>query len=74
MDTRTLCLEKEGHTYLFQYASGGEDAVIEAMMRLADDREVDFDWMDAATLTFQVAQESAEEACDAIRTDEPARE
>ena len=40
MNTRTLCLEKEGHTYLFRYAQGLEDEVVEEMMCLADDHEM----------------------------------
>ena len=35
MNTRTLHLEKEGHTYLFRYVKGQEDEVVEEMMHLA---------------------------------------
>ncbi|MBN1943020.1 MAG: hypothetical protein JW849_06975 [Phycisphaerae bacterium] len=60
MDAQTLTLEKDGHLYLFRYTSGSEDALIEELMHLADDRSVNFDWLDAATMSFQVAQVAGE--------------
>lgn len=74
MNTRTLCLEKEGHTYLFRYAKGLEDEVVEEMMCLADDDEMDFDWMDAAALSFQVTHYAAEDCFGAMEPDELATE
>ncbi|MCE5277230.1 MAG: hypothetical protein ABFD92_10050 [Planctomycetaceae bacterium] len=53
---RTLSLEKQGHTYLFTYAPGSENQIIDELMRLADDEQCTLDWMDAASLSFQVAQ------------------
>ena len=70
MNTRMLHLEKAGHTYLVKYAPGLEDEVVEELMRLADDRESDFDWMDAAALSFQVTQFAAEDCCDEAQPDE----
>ncbi|HDY65593.1 MAG TPA: hypothetical protein ENH84_05105 [Phycisphaerae bacterium] len=70
MNTRTLHLEKEGHTYLFRYAKGQEDEVVEEMMHLADGGETDFDWMDAAVLSFQVTHYAAEDFFGAMKPDE----
>ncbi|MCE5328523.1 MAG: hypothetical protein LLG01_19140 [Planctomycetaceae bacterium] len=53
---RTITLEKDGHTYLFTYAPGSENQIIDELMRLADDEQCNLDWMDAASLSFQVAQ------------------
>lgn len=69
MNTRTLHLEKAGHTYLVKYAPGLEDEVVEELMYLADDLESDFDWMDAAALSFQVAQFAAEDCCEQVQSD-----
>ncbi len=69
MNTRTLHLEKGGHTYLMKYAPGLEDEVVEELMYLADDCESDFDWLDAAALSFQVTQFAAEDCLDPAEMD-----
>ncbi len=69
-DTQTLTLEKEGHLYLFRYTPGCEDALVEELMYLADDHSLNFDWMDAAALCFQVTQTAAEGTLDGMETDE----
>ncbi len=55
MNIRTLSLAKGGHRYVFRYTAGSEEAVMDRIMRLAEDVGYDFDWLDAATLSFQVA-------------------
>lgn len=70
MDLQTLTLEKDGHTYLFRYTPGAEDALVEELMYLADDRELNFDWMDAAALSFQVTQLAARNVLGERETDE----
>ncbi len=69
MNTRTLHLEKAGHTYLIKYAPGLEDEVVEELMHLADNPESDFDWMDAAALSFQVTQFAAEDCFERVKSD-----
>ena len=69
MTIRTVCLEKAGHRYLFRYAAGLEDDVVEEMMHQADNRDNDFDWMDAATLSFQVTEAAAEDCLGVIKND-----
>lgn len=56
MDTNTLSLTKDGTTFVFRYASGDESRVVDEIMELADDRQCPIDWLDAATLGFQIAQ------------------
>jgi len=60
METRTLMLAKGGHHYIFRYLAGMEDEIVEEIMRLAESRACDLDWLDAATLSFQVAQYAAD--------------
>ena len=59
MTTRTVSFAKEGHQYLFRYEVGLEDEILEAVMALAEDSRANLDWLDAATLSFQVAHEAA---------------
>ena len=70
MDTQTLTLEKDGHAYMFRYTPGCEDALVEELMYLADDHELNFDWMDAAALSFQVTQLAARDTLGEWEPDE----
>jgi len=66
MTTRTLTLAKGGHKYVFRYAPGYEDDVVDEIMRLAEDAQTNLDWLDAATLSFQVAHYAADGCCDIL--------
>ena len=70
MDTRTVELEKNGHLFVVQYGVGLEDDVVEHLMLMADDRESEFDWMDAAALSFEVTQSAASDCIDTMTIDE----
>lgn len=59
MKLSTLSFAKNGHTYIFRYMPGMEDIMVDEIMRMAEDSESDLDWLDAATLSFQIAQEAA---------------
>jgi hypothetical protein len=59
MTLRTVSLSKDGDTWVFRYPAGQEDRIVEEIMYLADDRGSAFDWMDAATLSFQVTELAA---------------
>ncbi len=63
MSMRTVSLTKGSDTYLFRYSTGCEDAIVDEFMRLADDDQADMDWLDAATLSFQVARHAATACC-----------
>ena len=64
MTLQTLRVQKMEHLYLFRYAPGHEDDLVEEVMRLADDPEVDFDWMDATSVSFRVTQDATGPAGD----------
>jgi len=66
MSKRTVQLTKDGHEYVFSYIQGGEGQIVDEIMHLAADSETDFDWLDAATLGFQVAQHAAVDCCTEI--------
>ncbi len=59
MIVKTLCFTKDDNTYLFRYRLGLEDAMVDEIMQMAESREHSLDWLDAATLSFQIAQATA---------------
>ncbi len=59
---RELTLVKGQQNYIFRYESGSEDAVLDTFVDLAQQRNGDFDWFDAAVLSFQLSKHLVEEA------------
>lgn len=55
-DVRQLSLVKGGHRYLFRYQPGHEADVIGAFASLASDGTTEFDWFDAAVLSYQMGR------------------
>ncbi len=49
-----LSLVKGRQHYIFTYHPGCEAELISSLVELADDPRSDFDWLDAAVLSFQV--------------------
>ena len=68
MSARVLSLAKGDHRYIFRYSPGNENQVVDEIMRLADDPQTNLDWLDAATLGFQVAHYTALGCQEAIKT------
>jgi len=59
--TRTLSLMKGRHHFCFRYEAGQEAKVLEAMVDMVHNRELSFDWFDAAVLSHQLGQHLAKE-------------
>ena len=55
MTARVLSMAKGPHRYIFRYTAGSEQQVVDEIMRLAEDPDSCLDWLDVATLGFQVA-------------------
>ncbi len=53
---RQLSLVKGKHRYLFRYQAGCEADIITAFAGLASDPEQEFDWFDAAVLSYQMGR------------------
>ena len=53
---RQLVLNKGSEKYIFRYDDGMEDKLLDAMIEQAKDRRMDFDWFDAAVLSFKLTQ------------------
>jgi hypothetical protein len=58
MDTgrRCLSLAKGRQRYVFWYSEGQESRLLAALVSLAEDSVADFDWFDAAVLSYQMGK------------------
>jgi len=56
MSVRQLSLVKGEHRYAFRYAGGREADVIATFASMAGEPELDFDWFDAAVLSYQMGR------------------
>ena len=60
-DTKTLSLVKGEHHFCFRYDVGQETKVLDALVEMVKQRELGFDWFDAAVLSHQLGQHLAKE-------------
>ena len=51
-----LVLNKGTEKFIFRYDSGCEDELLDALIEQAKDKRTNFDWFDAAVLSFKLAQ------------------
>jgi hypothetical protein len=53
---RHLSLVKGNHRYVFRYQAGREADIIGVFAEMAADAEQEFDWFDAAVLSYQMGR------------------
>lgn len=53
---RQLILNKGAEKYIFRYERGKEDGLLDALIEQAKDKRTNFDWFDAAVLSFKLTQ------------------
>ena len=53
---RQLSLVKGDHRYVFRYQAGREADIIATFASMASDPGKDFDWFDAAVLSYQIGR------------------
>jgi len=53
---RQLVLSKGSQRFIFRYETGSEDKLLDALIDQAKDSRTDFDWFDAAVLSFKLTQ------------------
>ena len=53
---RQLVLNKGKERFIFRYERGCEDQLLDTLIEQAKDRRTDFDWFDAAVLSFKLTQ------------------
>jgi hypothetical protein len=58
---RCLSMIKGEHRYVFRYADGCESELLASLVTLANDPDSEFDWFDAAVLSYQMGQQLARE-------------
>lgn len=56
MSARQLALDKGQQKFVFRYEPGHEADVINAFAELATDAQCEFDWFDAAVLSYQLGR------------------
>lgn len=63
---RQLILNKGAEKYIFRYENGREDELLDALIEQAKDKRTDFDWFDAAVLSFKLTQSLIGQADDIL--------
>lgn len=53
---KQLVLNKGSEKYIFRYEAGQEGPLLDALVASATDPRTDFDWFDAAVLSFRLTQ------------------
>jgi hypothetical protein len=53
---RQLVLNKGAEKYIFRYEQGREDELLDALIDQVKDTRTDFDWFDAAVISFKLTQ------------------
>jgi hypothetical protein len=53
---RQLVLNKGVEKFIFRYENGREDELLDVLIEQAKDKRTDFDWFDAAVLSFKLTQ------------------
>ena len=53
---RQLVLNKGVEKFIFRYENGCENELLDALIEQANDKRTDFDWFDAAVLSFKLTQ------------------
>ncbi|MHC4325205.1 MAG: hypothetical protein ACYSUX_13155 [Planctomycetota bacterium] len=53
---RQLILNKGAEKFIFRYENGREDVLLDVLIDQAKDKRTDFDWFDAAVLSFKLTQ------------------
>lgn len=58
-EQKQLALVKGKQSFVFRYQTGHEADVLDAFVALANDASSEFDWFDAAVLSYQLSREVA---------------
>ena len=66
---RQLVLNKGPQKFIFRYDQGSEDKLLDVIIDQAKDERTEFDWFDAAVLSFKLTQSLICQADDIL--DEP---
>ncbi len=53
---KQLILKKGKQKFIFRYETGSEDKLLDILIEQAKSHNTDFDWFDAAVLSFKLTQ------------------
>jgi hypothetical protein len=68
---RQLVLNKGTEKFIFRYDSGTEDKLLDVLIEQAKDKQTNFDWFDAAVLSFKLTQSLISQADELLRERDP---
>lgn len=68
---KQLVLNKGSEKYIFRYETGCESELLDSLVEQADDDRTNFDWFDAAVLSFKLTQSLIGEADRLLYKDMP---
>lgn len=68
---KQLVLNKGDEKYIFRYPEGSEGTLLDALVDKAGDKRSDFDWFDAAVISFKLTQSLIVQADDLLHNDMP---
>jgi len=68
-----LVLNKGAEKFVFRYDNGSEDKLLESFIEQAKDSRTDFDWFDAAVLSFKLTQSLIGQADELLGKDDDVR-
>ena len=66
---RQLTLNKGAEKFIFRYDSGNEDTLLDALIEQAGDSRTNFDWFDAAVLSFKLTESLIGQADELLQED-----
>jgi len=69
---RQLTLNKGTEKFIFRYDSGCEDELLDALIEEAKNNRTNFDWFDAAVLSFKLTQSLIGQADEILRDNKDA--
>ncbi len=66
---KQLILNKGSEKYIFRYERGCEGQLLDTLVATATDEKTNFDWFDAAVLSFKLTQSLIHQADDLLYKD-----
>lgn len=69
--SRQLILNKGNEKFVFRFETGAEDQLMEVLGRQAESKKTDFDWFDAAVLSFKLAQTLVKDGDEVVKKNSP---
>ncbi len=66
---RQFVLNKGSEKYIFRYEPGQEGLLLDALVASANDTHTDFDWFDAAVVSFKLTQSLVHQADEILYKD-----